>query len=114
MAKVLFGPKRMMYPRPIFLVGANIDGKANFMAVGSGGVANGEPPMISVPIGHARYTHKGITQNMTFSVNLVPENLAKEADYCGLVSGRDVDKVKVTGFKVFYGKLGTAPLIGAG
>jgi len=51
------------------LVGANVDGKANFLAVGGGGVANAEPPMIGVPIRHQRYTLKGIQQNLTFSIN---------------------------------------------
>lgn len=67
MVKVTMRPERLMYPRPTLLVGANVDGKANFMAVGGGGVANGEPPMISVPIRHQRYTLKGILQNLTFS-----------------------------------------------
>ena len=41
-----------MCPRPTLLVGSNVDGKANFMAVGGGGVANADPPIIAVPIRH--------------------------------------------------------------
>ena len=47
MAKVEVKPERWMYPRPTLLVGANIDGKANFMTVGGGGVASAGPPMIA-------------------------------------------------------------------
>ncbi|MFC1949923.1 flavin reductase family protein [Chloroflexota bacterium] len=111
MAKIEMKPERWMYPRPTLLVGANVNGKANFMAVGGGGVANAEPPMIAVPIRHHQYTLQGIYENMTFSVNTPSVDLIKEADYCGIVSGREVDKVKACGFEVFYGNLKTAPLI---
>ena len=111
MAKVTIRPDRYMYPRPTLLVGANVDGKANFLAVGGGGVANAEPPMIGVPIRHQRYTLKGIQQNLTFSINTPSIDLVRETDYCGIASGAKVDKVKVCQFKVFYGNLKTAPMI---
>jgi len=111
MAKIEMEPSRWMYPRPTLLVGANINGKANFMAVGGGGIANADPPMIAVPIRHHQYTLEGIMQNSTFSVNTPSIDLIKETDYCGIVSGRKVDKVKDCGFKIFYGNLETAPLI---
>ncbi|MCH8864810.1 MAG: flavin reductase family protein [Chloroflexi bacterium] len=111
MAKIELVPERLMYPRPTLLVGSNVDGKANFMAVGGGGVANGEPPMIAVLIRHHCYTLKGVLQNMTFSVNTPSVDLVKEADYCGITTGAKVDKVKVCQFDVFYGHLKTAPLI---
>jgi len=111
MAKVELTPDRLMYPRPALLVGANVDGKANFMTMGGGGVANSEPPMMSVLLRHNRYTLKGILQNLTFSINTPPVNLVRETDFCGIASGAKVDKVKVCKFKVFYGKLKTAPLI---
>ena len=109
--KVTMHPDRLMYPRPTLLVGANIDGKANFMTVGGGGVANAEPPMISVLIRHQRYTLKGILQNLTFSVNTPSSDLVAETDYCGIESGAEVDKVSACKFKVFYGNVLTAPLI---
>ncbi|MFC1947078.1 flavin reductase family protein [Chloroflexota bacterium] len=111
MAKKELEPSRLMYPRPTLLVGANINGKANIMAVGGGGVANAEPPMIAVPIRHHQYTLEGIKQNSTFSVNTPSADMVKETDYCGIVSGRTADKVKDCGFHIFYGNLGTAPLI---
>lgn len=111
MAKVELAPERLMYPRPTLLVGANVNGKANFMTVGGGGVANGEPPMIAVLIRHHCYTLKGVLQNMTFSVNTPSVNLVKETDYCGITTGAKVDKVKDCGFDLFYGSLKTAPLI---
>jgi len=110
-AKTKMQPDRWMYPRPALLVGANVNGKANFMTVGGGGVVDAVPPMIGVPIRHVQYTLKGILENMTFSVNTPSVGLVKETDYCGIMSGAKVDKVKACGFKVFYGDLRTAPLI---
>jgi len=111
MSKVPLGPQSMVYPMPVLLIGVNVDDKPDFMAVAWGGIANGEPPMISVAIRHDRYTNLGIRQNLTFSVNIPSVDMVKEADYCGLASGAEVDKVKACRFKVFYGQLGNAPLI---
>ena len=111
MSKVLMGPSTLIYPMPVLLVGAKVDDKPNFMTVAWSGIAGGNPPMISVAIRHQRYTLKGIRQTMTFSVNVPSADLVKEADYCGIVSGSKVNKVDVCEFKVFYGKLGNAPLI---
>jgi flavin reductase (DIM6/NTAB) family NADH-FMN oxidoreductase RutF len=111
MAKVELKPDRLIYPRPTLLVGSNVDGKPNFMAVGGGGVANGEPPMLGFPLRHQCYTLKGIRQNLTFSVNTPSVDQAREVDYCGITTGARVDKVEVCKFKIFYGHLKTAPLI---
>lgn len=111
MGKVTMGPQYLIYPMPILLVGANVHDKPNFMAVAFCGIANAEPPMISIAIQHHRYTHGGIRQNLTFSVNIPSSDLIKEADYCGITSGSKVNKVEACQFKVFYGQLNNAPLI---
>ena len=111
MAKVQMGPGHNIYPMPALLVGANVDGKPNFLTVAWGNIANAEPPMAAVAIRVKRYTRIGIEQNKTFSVNIPSIDLVKEVDYCGVASGAKVDKVKTCQFTVFYGKLGTAPMI---
>jgi len=111
MGKILMGPQTLLYPTPILLVGANIDDKPNFMAVAWCGIANSEPPMISIAIRHHRYTLRGIRQNLTFSANIPSADIVRETDYCGLVSGRKINKVEACQFKVFYGTLDSAPLI---
>lgn len=111
MVKVTVANKTLVYPMPAFLIGANIDDKPNFMTAAWSGIGGGTPPIITVGIRPTRYTLKGIKQNMTFSVNVPSVALVKETDYCGIESGSKVDKVAVCKFKVFYGKLGSAPLI---
>ena len=111
MAKVTVENKTLVYPMPAFVIGANVDGKANFMTAAWSGIAGSTPPMITVALQHHRYTLKGMKQNMTFSVNVPSVDLVKETDYCGVVSGSKTDKVADCHFKVFYGKLVTAPMI---
>jgi len=111
MKKVTLGPETYIYPKPAFLIGANVDGRANFLTAAWCGIVNSEPPMISVSIRPSRFTIKGVRQNETFSVNIPSESQVKEMDYCGNFSGAREDKNAVCGFTVFYGKLKSAPLI---
>ncbi len=111
MSKVTLGPRPLLYPTPAVLVGANVDGKPNFMTAAWCGIVNGNPPMISVALQHHRYTLKGIRQSLTFSVNIPSVDVVKETDYCGVASGAKTDKVADCKFDVFYGKLETAPLV---
>ncbi len=111
MAKVLMGPDTLVYPMPVLLVGADVAGKPNFMAVAWGGIAGGTPPTVAVAIRSQRHTYRGIRENMTFSINIPSADMVREADYCGIVSGSSEDKTSVCGFSVFYGKVEGAPLI---
>ena len=64
-----------------------------------------------MPCDTGHYTLKGIRENSSFSVNIPSRDMVKETDYCGITSGSTVDKVAACGFVVYYGQLGTAPLI---
>jgi flavin reductase (DIM6/NTAB) family NADH-FMN oxidoreductase RutF len=94
---------------PVVLVGANVGGKPNFMAVAWFSKVNSDPPMMMVAIGKRQYTGEGIVENGCFSVNLPGGDLVTETDYCGIVSGRAEDKARL--FDVFYGDSGAAPMI---
>jgi len=111
MRKKKLGPTALVYPMPAFLIGADVGGKANFMTAAWSGIAASNPPMLTVGIRPARYTLAGIRENGAFSVNVPSEKQAIEVDYCGIVSGRDDNKVARCGFNVFYGDLRGAPLI---
>jgi flavin reductase (DIM6/NTAB) family NADH-FMN oxidoreductase RutF len=111
MAKVKIGPQPLIYPMPLLLVGAHVLGRPNLLAVAWGGIANGEPPMVSVAVRHERYTHDGIEQEGAFSVNIPSADIVKQADYCGLFSGERVDKTAACGFDIFYGDMANVPLI---
>ena len=110
MNKVLLTPQPLLCVPPAVLVGTMVNGKPNFMTVAWCGVASSNPPMVSVAIRPARYTLKGM-QNREFSVNIPSADIVKETDYCGMVSGAEVDKAAVCKFNIFYGELKNAPLI---
>ncbi len=109
MSKVNIGPNVSIYPMPVTLVGAKVEGRANFLAVGWITRVNMKPPLLAVGLNKSHFTPRGIREHGTFSVNFPGANLMEKADYCGLVSGRRVDKSGL--FRVFYGELETAPLI---
>ncbi len=111
MSKVAIGARTLLYPLPAVLVGADVDGKPNFSTYAWCGIAGSKPPMLTVAFQRKRHTFKGVKQNGTYSVNIPSAELVRETDYCGLVSGRDTDKVADCKFSVFYGKLANAPLI---
>jgi len=111
MKKMQMGPAPLLYPMPVMLVGAMVDGRPNFMTAVWGGIANQTPPMLSVAVRESRQTMRGIRQERAFSVNVPPASLVAEVDYCGIVSGSSEDKVRTCGFDIFFGRLGEAPLI---
>jgi len=108
MDKVRLDPAQYL-PMPVTLVGAMVEGKANFMAAAWVTRVGYKPPHIGVSINHRQYTGQGIREAKTFSICLPGPSLVEKADYCGLVSGRKVDKAAL--FDVFYGELTTAPMI---
>ncbi len=109
MHKINVGANIYPYPMPVTLVGAIVEGRANFMAVAWMNRANRNPPLFVAAFNKRRYTVAGIRENRTFSINFPSVDLIEKADYCGLVSGRKTDKSTV--FEVFYGELETAPMI---
>ena len=105
--KITLGPENCLYPSLTVLVGANVDGKPTYLAIAWIGIM--DTRIISVSSSANHHTNKGIKENKTFSVNIPSVDLVKETDYCGIVSGKHVDKGAL--FDNFYGKLGTAPMI---
>ncbi len=109
MAKQKIG-ENFFIPMPVVLVGTQMNGKANFMALGWCARVNSDPPMIACGIDNRHHTPKGIERNKTFSVNVPSSDMLEKTDHCGLVSGSSSDKSRV--FDTFHGSLGTAPMIG--
>jgi len=111
MGKIQIDPKAIIYPQPVILVGTVVNNKPNFMVVAAYGMANNDPPMVTISLRHSKYSLIGLKQNMSFSVNIPSLELIRETDYCGMVSGAKVDKTEACKFEIFYGKLENAPLI---
>jgi flavin reductase (DIM6/NTAB) family NADH-FMN oxidoreductase RutF len=108
MKKIAIAPGLFSPPMPVALVGANVDGKPNFMTAAWLTRANFDPPMVAVALNAGHLTTQGILQNKTFSVCLPGADLMEKTDYCGIVSGARAEKAGL--FSVSYGDLETAPL----
>lgn len=109
MTKNRIKPSSYLFPRPVVLIGANINGKPNFEALAYVSSVEDKPPLISIASYETHFTNVGIKENKTFSVNTPSKEIIEGTDYCGIVSGKEADKSNV--FDVFYGDLKTAPMI---
>jgi len=101
----------LLFPHSVVLVGADVNGKPDFITVAWVTIACGTPPCIAIALNHTRHSLKGIKQNMAFSVNIPSKAMVKETDYCGLVTGAKTDKARDCNFKVSYGEVAGAPFI---
>jgi len=109
MDKINLGSTIPGYPMPVCLVGAHVEGKPNFLAVAWFTMASYKPPRIAIALGKGHYTNPGIKANKAFSVSLPSVDMIEATDYCGIVSGKKIDKSGI--FDLFYGELKTAPMI---
>ena len=95
MAKTIWKPGNMLYPLPIVMVScAGGQGKDNILTIAWTGTVCSAPPMLSISVKPERYSYGMIEETGEFVVNLTTEKLAYAADFCGVKSGRDVDKWK--------------------
>ena len=91
------------------IAGMLVNGKPNYITLGSYGSLSINPPIVYISVNKSHYSNAGIKENGYYSVNIPDRSMVKETDYVGIVSGKDVDKSKV--FKAFYGSIDKAPMI---
>ncbi len=95
MPKVEWKPGNMLYPLPVVLVSvADEQGKDNIITVAWAGTVCTNPPMVSISVRPERDSYQMLMDTKEFVINLTTEKLAYATDYCGVKSGRDVDKFK--------------------
>src|SRR5450756_116778 len=80
------GGKNCLYPMPVALVGANVNGKTSYIKIDHVGIMDFSH--ICLSMGKTHHTNEGIRDNGTFTVNIPSTRLVKETDYRGLVSER--------------------------
>ncbi len=91
--KELWKPGNMLYPVPVVMVSCQRPGETpNIITVAWAGTVCSDPVMLSVSVRKERYSHGILTDTGEFVVNLVTKDLAFATDFCGVKSGRDVDK----------------------
>ena len=87
------GTALALYPTPLVVVGAVVNGRPNYLLVGHLGIMGHDHVMVSLAKAH--YTNQGIKDNRSLTINMVDEKMLPKADYVGTVSGSKEDKSHV-------------------
>ena len=98
MEKKNIGNLLALYPKPMTVVGAEVNGKVNWLVVGHTGIIGHDRILVSMSKQH--YTNQGIRKSKKLSINLVSREMLPKADYAGSVSGNSVDKSEVFGYHI--------------
>lgn len=102
----------MLYPLPAVMVSCARPGeRPNIITVAWAGTICSDPAMVTISVRPQRYSYDIIRQTGEFVINLTTESLARATDYCGVKSGRDVDKFHETGLTCGKAAHVSAPII---
>lgn len=106
MSKQVWKPGNMLYPVPAVMVTVSDGaGNDNIITIAWAGTINSDPAMVSISVRKSRYSHELLMKNKEFVINLVTKDLTFAMDYCGVKSGRDMDKFNA--MKLTKGKAST-------
>ena len=94
MSKVEWKPGTFVYPIPAVMVTSGTMEKSNIITVAWTGILNTNPAIVYISVRPERYSYELIKENGEFIINLTTEELAYATDWCGVKSGRNVDKFK--------------------
>ncbi|MFW5707859.1 MAG: flavin reductase family protein [Bacteroidota bacterium] len=110
-SKIAFGPQKILFPMPVSLVVTGTMEKSNIVTIAWVSLLTSAPPTLGISVGSKGYTADRIIANGHFTVNIASADIMKQADFCGITSGRDTDKFKVTGLTRLASKHIASPII---
>jgi flavin reductase (DIM6/NTAB) family NADH-FMN oxidoreductase RutF len=111
--KKSFGAKPLVFPTPVWVVGTyDKEGNPNVMSAAWGGICCSRPPCVAVSLRKATYTYGNIVGRKAFTISVPSEGHAREADYVGIVSGKNVDKFAAAGLTPVRSAFVDAPYVG--
>ena len=110
--KETWKPGNMLYPLPAVMVSVTDgQGNDNIITVAWTGTICTNPPMVYISVRPSRYSYEMLKKTGEFVINLTTEELAFATDYCGVRSGRDVDKFKAAHLTKEPAQFVKAPMI---
>lgn len=110
--KKSLGAKTIVYPTPVFIVGTyDKNGRPNAMNAAWAGICCSAPPCVAVSLRKATYTYGNIMEQKAYTVSIPSRDFIREADYFGVVSGRDEDKFSHAGLTPVKSDLVNAPYV---
>ena len=112
MAKIEWKAGNMLYPLPAVMVSVTDgEGEDNIITIAWAGTISSDPAMVSISVRPGRHSYEMIKKTGEFVINLTTEDLVYATDYCGVKSGRDVDKFKEMKLSKEQGSYVRAPMI---
>jgi flavin reductase (DIM6/NTAB) family NADH-FMN oxidoreductase RutF len=106
------GAYTFLYPTPLVLCGTyDSDGRPNLATLAWAGLCCSEPPAVQISVRKQRHTYAAILEKREFTVNIPSTKLAKEADFCGMASGRSVNKFERALLTPKHGEFVDAPIV---
>ncbi len=112
MSKQIWKPGNMLYPVPAVLVSvADQNGNDNLITIAWTGTVCSDPAMTYISVRKERHSHHMLKESGEFVINLVSKDICKAADFCGVRSGRDIDKFEATGLTKEAASTVSAPMV---
>ena len=110
--KQSLGARTLLYTAPVVVIGTyDRNGKANVMTAAWAGICCSSPPCVGVSLQKPRYTYGNIMERKAFTVNVPSEDHVTEADFFGMVSGKDTDKFAASRLTPVRGTAVDAPYV---
>ncbi|MGN0608668.1 MAG: flavin reductase family protein [Oscillospiraceae bacterium] len=111
MGRKILNPGTLLSPLPAVMVSCGTLEKANILTVAWTGIINTKPPMTYISVRPSRHSYGIIKESGEFVINLTTSKLVREADFCGVKSGRDMDKAAKCGLHLEAAGTVSAPVI---
>lgn len=111
MSKITLKPGTLLAPLPAVLVTCGTIEKANALTIAWTGIINTIPPMTYISVRPERHSYPIIKETGEFVINLTTSAMARETDFCGVRSGRDMNKIEKCKLTLTEGKTVSAPVI---
>lgn len=111
MSKITLKPGTLLAPLPAVLVTCGTMEKANALTIAWTGIINTIPPMTYISVRPERHSYPIIKESGEFVINLTTSAMARETDFCGVRSGRDMNKLEKCKLTLTAGKTVSAPVI---
>ncbi len=111
MSRAIWKPGTFIYPIPAVMVSCGDMKNSNIITVAWTGILNTDPAMVYISVRKTRHSYEIINNSREFVINLTTEKLAYATDWCGVKSGKDVDKFKEMKLTKEKAKFVKCPLI---
>lgn len=111
MSKRILKGATLLAPLPVVMATVGDMEKSNVITIAWTGVVCSQPPRVYISVRHERYSYEVMRSSPDFVINFVNERLLAACDYCGIRSGRDIDKFAEMKFTKSQATVVSAPLI---